>query len=476
MFGIDKTSIPLTVLVAAALAGCDPGTVVVDGKANGNGNGNCNGKNNCNGNQADSLGTSDTGEPMDSEGDDASTTEGLDMADGGDTGDASDTGDLSDMADGGDTGDTGDTGGDPGLQGCGNGLPYAGEFCYLPIDQYNFSTGQDLAIGDVDGDQHADVVVIGTTIQRVYLGDGLGSLSLLSSTGVSNYPSAMSMGDVDGDGDLDFVRNGNMGWVRVHLNDGTGDFTEYDEYVTFTSPRDVLLADLDLDGDLDLSAIHGNPDRVVVRKNDGTGVFGPLTSYDIETSALALTLNVADIDDDGAPDIVAGTNVDPVIVYNLGNGDFDGIGEQVIELSVNIANLAVDDFDLDGHLDIAASESNNAVLDVVFGEGQRMFDPMIAVIPTALASPRPLISEDFDRDGIPDLVSGNDYSYYNHTGLIGIHRGDGSGAFYDPELFSAKPDATNIAIGDLNEDDVPDIVMVSTGGTSPGLSVLISDP
>lgn len=456
--------LPASLLIALSVAACDPGDVDVNGNGNGHVNGNCNGKNNCNDTGIDSLDSGDSSDSMESTSDSDSTTDTT-------TTDTTTT-DTTDSTDDSTESETGE----PGLPGCGNGLPFSGDLCFLPTVQYAITNAQDAKIGDMNGDGHADVVVTTSTMVSVYRGDGTGALFPLGSVGAQAIPTHVALGDIDGDGDLDVAVNvANNARVRVYVNNGSGVLLFDEEYVVFSTPRGVLLADLDEDEDLELVCVHTYDKKVVVRKNDGLGNFGAQTAYDVEyggmPGGLPESIYAADMDDDGAIDLVVGTAGNPVILYNYGNANFDGVGEQYVTTSTGLPYLAIEDYDLDGHLDIAGTRTSTGMVRVVYGTGLGMFHPMQLDFPTTVAKPLPLVSADFDGDGVPDLATGNEGS----AGQIGILLGDGYGAFYDAEIFLGRTYANNITTGDLNEDGEPDIVMVSDVNT-PGLSVLLSNP
>src|SRR5687768_18246361 len=80
----------------------------------------------------------------------------------------------------------------------------------------------------------------------------------------------VSMGDLDGDGDLDLVlAKGRHTPIldRVLLNDGKGGFTASDLGPTADRTYTAALADLDGDRDLDVLTSNDRPDRKLVYLN-----------------------------------------------------------------------------------------------------------------------------------------------------------------------------------------------------------------
>lgn len=116
----------------------------------------------------------------------------------------------------------------------------------------------DLALGDVDGDRDLDIVVGNWGPNRLYLNDGR-SFFMDASRRLppGSADSNLALGDVDGDGDQDLVASQWQGscafWDRISLNDGTGKFS--DLAAQPISPAHVgsglVLGDIDGDGDMD---------------------------------------------------------------------------------------------------------------------------------------------------------------------------------------------------------------------------------
>ncbi|GAB3989515.1 hypothetical protein GCM10028807_14590 [Spirosoma daeguense] len=133
-----------------------------------------------------------------------------------------------------------------------------------------------IVLGDVDGDRDLDLLTanIYSNSVSVRLNNGTGSFTPPATNpnpGVGVTPSCVTLGDVDGDGDLDFIAsNQSSNYVSVRLNNGSGNFTP--PAINFnpgagTIPSGVALGDLDGDGDLDMVVSNYGSDNVSVRLN-----------------------------------------------------------------------------------------------------------------------------------------------------------------------------------------------------------------
>jgi hypothetical protein len=125
------------------------------------------------------------------------------------------------------------------------------------------------------------------------------------------FPYMFAAGDVDADGDVDFVCND--GGLRLHVNDGTGVLTDVTaaQMPAVMPVSNTILADLDEDGDLDLFATNSAPYGNLLL-NDGSGRFMNGTAGRWLPGYSSLTglasCNAHDVDDDGDLDLLVGTN------------------------------------------------------------------------------------------------------------------------------------------------------------------------
>ncbi|RMG64853.1 MAG: VCBS repeat-containing protein [Bacteroidetes bacterium] len=193
-----------------------------------------------------------------------------------------------------------------------------GQFTELMDNSFAGVRFSDLAIGDVNGDSHPDILLNGqdsltTPITRLYLNDGTASFVEASGTPFSGvYEGSVALADVNGDGSPDVFLTGTRslsgeGIARLYLNDGTGQFTEQvGEPFTGLWRSDMAFADLNADGHPDILMAGQNPGGQRVTQlylNDGQGQFTEVanTPFDgVRFGALAC----ADVNSDQRTDVL----------------------------------------------------------------------------------------------------------------------------------------------------------------------------
>ncbi len=177
------------------------------------------------------------------------------------------------------------------------------------------SMGLDLAMGDLNGDRRLDLAVVDLNPGGVSVllgrGDGTFETAVAYDNAATSSPTAVAIGDFNGDGKPDLaVANGG---ADVLLGNGDGTFHERVQFPTDSSPDAIAVSDLYGDGKLDLVVANQASNNVSVLLGRGDGTFE--TEMPFATGMTPQDVAIGDLDGDGRPDLaVANANSGSVSV------------------------------------------------------------------------------------------------------------------------------------------------------------------
>jgi hypothetical protein len=343
-----------------------------------------------------------------------------------------------------------------------------------------------VALSDMDSDGDLDLLAANLSIgfpqnHRLYLNNGTadpfeGVEGIEIPSGGTNTQ-FMTVGDIDGDADQDFITaNLDVGSL-LYFNNGTADpfsgVTATAITTESTNTRCVALGDLDRDGDLDLLAgnLQGQPSRLYL--NNGTsdpfeGVEG-IVFADLDTSLVSLA--TGDLDGDGDIDVVAGNNGGPnrlnrLYLNNGTSNPLEGaIGRQIASEAEDTFSVVLGDMDGDGDRDILSGSFG--VLDRLYLNGSNS-GPLVVLTENDVSpderNTRSLAVGDVDGDGDRDVVAGNagepNRLYLSNGKLDPFEGVTGS------DITSDSRQTSSVALADLDNDGDLDLVAGNSGETN----------
>ena len=278
-----------------------------------------------------------------------------------------------------------------------------------------------MVAADVNNDGKLDLLASnslagdGGVYVTVLLGDGTGHLTQGNTYfGENDYGGPLAVGDLNGDGNLDFVISGEstgLGITVAFLGNGDGTF----QLKRGNAPEGIggpVLGDFNGDGKLDLAVPNGfDASEVLVCFGNGDGTFQNCSSYDSELVATAVT--AADVNGDGELDLIT----DGVaVLLNNGDGTFSlGPTLSVSTLGGNMNPVAIGDFNGDGILDVAVmdvfssyTQQNVAVL---LGRGDGAFRNPIEFTAGSVEYSAGLAVGDFDGTGDLGVVAAGSQTF-----------------------------------------------------------------
>ena len=335
----------------------------------------------------------------------------------------------------------------------------------------NFRSNE-VAIGDVDGDNHLDLIFADQNTQNhVYLGVGDGSFDNAQNvSGDSNNTQAIAIGDLDLDGDLDLVAGNQNQRDRVYLNNGSATFSGSNVSSQTDPTFAIEMVDLDSDGDLDIvtGTRNNQPDRLYFNNRIQNGSFSLTSSSNLGAGRTTEAIAFGDIDEDNNVDLVVVGNSSNQFYINQGGINPSFAASNIPSSSALSTGVALADLDGDGDLDMVVSNTNSIDDQVYINDtipsGTFGFTPFDLDDGSALDSTGVSIT-DFNDDGVLDVlisVSEGPNRYYE---------GNGNGTFQSGISISNDSNNTQfIAAADVDEDGDVEAITAEWAPSNPGVA------
>ncbi len=306
-------------------------------------------------------------------------------------------------------------------------------------------------------------LVVTTSVLNVFQGDGKGNFTSTGSYALTPFP--LLFADVNGDGNQDLLASGGSNALYIFPGNGDGTFQ-----ATPGAPFYGLTADVNNDGIADIlffppqiaDQALGNFFATALGRGDGT--YSILDQTTTLPSANSYLLMTGDFNGDGKLDTLAiqpGSNPnalgcvvpDAQLASYLGSGDgrFHAVGTP---LALGVSDAAVGitgDFNSDGKLDLILPYCKGLLF--LPGNGDGTFGAPVNINVSTVENAG-LIAGDLNNDNKLDFIWGN-----------AVFLGNGDGTFKQIPLNPASPSASVIALADLNGDGILDAVY------SPGTSI-----
>jgi hypothetical protein len=331
-----------------------------------------------------------------------------------------------------------------------------------------------LAHGDFNRDGWLDLAAVSTSNSMIYtLLGGAGGLAWSGRTPSGSSPRGIAAGDVDHDGWVDLITaNRASSTVNVHLGMASepGSFTSAHSFAAGSGSRAIAAHDFDHDGRTDLATANEFAGSVSVLLNATDLVpAGYALRRDLPFGSrpfsyrTALDFVVANFDRTGGPDLAVQTDGEILVRYD--NGVLVTFAD-----SSTVHQLSSADFNRDGLPDLMTTDGPR--INVYLRTGATGFTRT-----TGFSFNKPIFAfalGDFTRDGKVDLAAAwVDQSTSPRTAGIHVAAGNGDGTFRSLGDAPLPGWPREMAVADFNHDGREDLV--TSHVAQSGLHVLYGD-
>lgn len=290
---------------------------------------------------------------------------------------------------------------------------------------------------------------------------------------VPMMPKAVAIGDVTGDGRNDVVVTSDQKIV-VAIQDAEGGLSKHQEYEYGKTLNGGSVKILDLDGQNGLDVVVGNDEGLRAYTALANG---ELSVPKLATSPFPFVLEPIDLGG-GRPDVLAfayqgGTSAGSYAFKNMGDGVLMPVAGWAGEVMGGI-RIAQADFDQDGLSDVVVANFEDHTLRLFRNEGTGALTAVRQLVAGCdgwwIAG---LAAGDVNGDDLPDLVvtSGGN----GPSACLQVFHGKGGWEFTSPVRYDSADIPGEVVVADLNLDGRNDVALLHAGWDSLGIYAQRSD-
>jgi hypothetical protein len=364
---------------------------------------------------------------------------------------------------------------------------------------------QGFAIADINGDGHLDIVHgpvrKGSNRPAIFLGDGKGNWRPWKE---ATFPAVafdygdVAVGDLNGDGHPDLVVASHLRGISALVNDGKGNFRLWSQGIDFQSQpppgatelpfssRAVQIFDWNHDGKADIVALGegprfatsrgaGNADfsqgsrGILIYLNQGNGTWTKTGGNEGRGAVFGDNLVLGDFNGDGIQDFLTASGVlGSRALLNLGKADgtWQPVAVEALRPNAIFQSVSAGDFDHDGHLDLAVGYLSSEAgvwrtgVDVLLARPGGAWQRVALANEKSQAGLTAIGAGDLDGDGALDVVA------LTGDGRGWVFLGDGKGGFVRQEgsaLGEPGCGGYHVELADLDGDGRAEIVASFAG-------------
>ena len=311
-------------------------------------------------------------------------------------------------------------------------------------------------IGDLDGDGSSDVITGSLNLNyiSVYHGVGDGTLAEVTNLTVGERAGIYMPADVNADGILDLLIVPDTTGQRIFVHFGLGN-TQYEEpveYIVGWGPGGLEVADMNADGVNDVVVANSSSDTVQILYGQQDG--GLTVGGTLQVGDRPIGIAIGYFDQDDTLDIVTTNSNDHTVSILTGTANGWYAYNPRPETGSQPYSTAHADFNADGFTDFMVV--NHSTVSVLMGRGGGRFISKRQLV-TGFRRSDSIIAGDLNGDGFSDIVIPNAQS----QGTVHIIRGHDGEFFFNPIESGAAEYSNNAAIGDLDLDGIPDILVTN---------------